>query len=556
MPASYDMQMMPQTARADHPLKHPAHYNGGMPFRSIALALCLCLCACQRDNDPLALALASTGHIANPEAVVPPQCYTKTDGRSNPCWVCHTQRNGRNALNDVDLQKKYDFSDQAKTNPWTNLFADLRPVTAQISDSQALAYVRADNYTPLRAAVAHRKELTGWKPDLDFVQGFDEQGFARDGSWWRAFRYSPFPGTFWPTNGSTDDVMIRLPRVYRLNRKAEESLEIYKINLAIAEAAVATDERRPDAQLNRRIEPVDETIAGFDVDGDGKLSHRATRLRKLPLTYAGAAGGIAVMRYQYPLGTEFLHSVRYLDPDAPGHRALRMKELRYAAKVRWMSDDSLQRAYAEEAVEKEKDILPAFIGTPASGLLSPFGWQFQAYIEDAQGRLRLQTHEEHTFCMGCHSTLGVTVDSSFSFPRKVPGLDGWRYQSLDGIPDLPQSGQRDPEILTYLRRVQGGDEIRANEEMLQRFFPNGRLDEARVRAARDLRDLIVPSRERALALDKAYMARVREQNFEHGRDTVLAPAANVHTHIENEDTALAKHGAIYDDGRLWLQWPD
>lgn len=549
---------MPQTRRSGHRQNIAVTlkpYNGGMPRPALFL-LCLCLAACQRDHDPLALALASTGQIANREAVVPPQCYTKTDGRSNPCWVCHTERNGRNALNDVDLQKKYAFSEQAKTNHWTNLFADTRADAARISDAQALAYVRADNYAPLRAAVAGRKELTGWKPDLDFAQGFDAQGFARDGSGWRAFRYAPFPGTFWPTNGSTDDVMIRLPRIYRLNARAEESVEIYKINLAIAEAAVASDDRRPDARLDRRIEAVDETVAGFDLDGDGRLSQRATRLRQLPLTYAGAAGGIAVMRYQYPLGTEFLHSVRYLDPDAPGQRALRMKELRYAAKLRWMSDDTLKHTYAEEALEKESGTLPSFAGTPASGLLSPFGWQLQAYIEDAQGRLRLQTHEEHSFCMGCHGALGVTVDSSFSFPRKVPGASGWGYQSLAGIPDLPQSGQRDPEILTYLRRVQGGDEFRANDEMLQRFFPNGKLDEARVRAARDLRDLILPSRERALALDKAYMVRVREQRFENGRDVVLAPAVNVHTRIENEDTALAKRGAVYGDGRLWLQWPD
>lgn len=551
---------MPQSLQPFQPIEYPmpaAPYNPCM--RTLLLLLCLSLGACrsgpETTYDPLAQAIASTGHIANPEAVIPPQCYTKTDGRSNPCWVCHTEKSGRNALNDADLQEKYAFSDEGKTNHWRNLFTDRRAAVAQISDAQALAYVRADNYGPLRAALTSRQELS-WRPDLDFAQGFDAQGFARDGSGWRAFRYSPFPGTFWPTNGSTDDVMIRLPKIYRMDAKARDSVEIYKINLAIVEAALATDEQRPDGKLHRRIEPVDETLAGFDLDGDGRLSHRAERLNKLPLTYAGAAGGIAVMRFQYPLGTEFVHSVRYLDPDAPNGMATRMKELRYAVKARWMSDDSLQRAYREEALEKEQGILPSFLGTPVTGLLSPFGWQLQAYIEDAQGRLRLQTHEEHTFCMGCHGALGVTVDSSFSFPRKVPGLDGWRYQSIVGIPDLPQSGQTDPEILTYLRRVQGGDEIRANGEMLARFFPKGTLDEARVRAAHDLRDLIVPSRERALALDKAYMTLVREQRFAQGRDAVLAPAANVHQHIENEDTALKKQGAVYRDGRLWLQWPD
>ena len=32
------------------------------------------------------------------------------------------------------------------------------------------------------------------------------------GSDWRTVRYQPFPGAFWPTNGSTGDVFIRLPK--------------------------------------------------------------------------------------------------------------------------------------------------------------------------------------------------------------------------------------------------------------------------------------------------------------------------------------------------------
>ena len=40
------------------------------------------------------------------------------------------------------------------------------------------------------------RALTGYEPDLDLAKGFDEQGFARDGSFWRAFRYHPFPGGF------------------------------------------------------------------------------------------------------------------------------------------------------------------------------------------------------------------------------------------------------------------------------------------------------------------------------------------------------------------------
>ena len=72
----------------------------------------------------------------------------------------------------------------------------------------------------------------GFRPDLDFEQGFDVDGFARDGSGWRALRYKPFPGTFWPTNGSIDDVFIRLLEAFR-TRDGEVDREVAKANLSI-----------------------------------------------------------------------------------------------------------------------------------------------------------------------------------------------------------------------------------------------------------------------------------------------------------------------------------
>ena len=67
------------------------------------------------------------------------------------------------------------------------------------------------------------------------------------------------------------------------------------------------------------------------------------------------------------------------------------------------------------------------------------GWQLQGFIEDAEGRLRLQSDEEHRVCMGCHDGIGVTVDQTFSFPRTLPGAEGWRYQDLRGIPTRRRS---------------------------------------------------------------------------------------------------------------------
>lgn len=504
--------------------------------------------------DPLALArIADT--VANPEAGVPPMCYTRTDGASNPCWVCHTTSVGRNTLNDADLQEAYGFSDAARENHWRNLFVDRRPFLASVGDDEILGWVRQDNYDPLRRALARvpAAGYAGFRPDLDLDRGFDELGFARDGSGWRAVRYQPFPGAFWPTNGSADDLYVRLPDEFRRAADGTASRAVYQVNLAILEAAIAGAASGQATGVDRTVELVDERVAALDLNGDGQLG-LATVIAALPPHYAGAAAAIAVEPLVYPRGTELLHSVRYLDPDAPGMVARRMKELRYARKVEAHDAWSTLRAYEREHDEKDEGRAPRYRGSPETGLLNAFGWQLQGFIEDEHGALRLQTEEEHRACMGCHAGVGVTVDSTFSFPRKVPGAGGWRRHDLHGLQDRPQVGHADPELLTYLRRVGGGDETRSNEELLARYFPGGQLDEAAVRGAADLHELLTPSRARALALDKAYLAIVREQSFTRGRDATIAPATRVHPRIDAESTGLGEAGRVHRDGRLHLQW--
>lgn len=511
--------------------------------------------------DPLAQALAAGSRVANREAPVPSMCYTKTAGVSNPCWTCHTGGVGNNVMADESLQAEYAFSDVALTNHWTNLFTERSKAATASTDAEVLEYIREDNFTPLRAALLGRAGgYKGWVPDLDLARGFDAEGFARDGSGWRAVRYKPFLGTFWPTNGSTDDVYVRLPEAFRKDATGQPSREVYRFNLAVLEAAMTVDPGLLDAKAaRRRVEPVDERVGGMDLDGDGRLSPGVEVVLGLPAHYAGGAAEVLVRRYTYPRGTEFLHTVRYVDPDAPALLSVRLKELRYARKDEAPEDDRVRNFYAEEQEKKARGRLPAFPGTPELGLINEFGWRLQGFIEDARGRLRLQTLEEHVFCMGCHTNLGVTVDQTFAFPRKVPGRDGWRTQDLRGIPDVPQAGHAAPETATYFERVRGGDEFRANEELLARFFPKGVLDLPSVRRAapggdRDLAWLVTPSRQRALQLDKAYWALVREQAFALGRDTLLAPPANVHRAVENGSTELEATGRLFTDGRLHLTW--
>jgi hypothetical protein len=501
------------------------------------------------DYDPLALAAASIGRSGNATATTPPMCYTRTEGSWNPCWTCHTRSSYPNLTDDWALQQNFPFLDGANVNAWKNLFRDRRATVEQFSDAEVLGYVRVDNYAPLRAALAARPDFPGWRPDLDFARGFASDGFANDGSGWRAIRYKPFPGTFWPTNGSSDDVYIRLPDPFQRDAEGNASSAVYRTNLAVLEAAIASDPRRADAEIVRVIEPIEEQVSGVDLDRDGKLA-LATRIVGLPETFVGQARNIPVLRALYPAGVEFLHTVRYLDPDQPGFLGRRMKEVRYARKLRVIVRRELAAAYRQiEATDTP------FEGEPRTGFRNPQGWQLQAWIEDARGWLRLQTHEEHQLCMGCHSNVGVTVDQTFALARKLPGRAGWQPQDARGIPDVPQIDHVDPEYAEYLARVGGGDELRANDEVRAKFFASGSLDRERVAAFRDdIGELIFPTRGRATALDRAYLANVIEQSYIWGRDAVISPVPTVHSVVQERSTGLGENGRVYRDGRLHLDW--
>lgn len=492
-------------------------------------------------------------HFTNPEAVIPPQCYTRTERRFNPCYTCHQAEirgEGRaNLMDDGHLQGAYAFSAVGLKNHWTNLFVDRRAAIASISDAQIRAYVAQDNYTPLIRTL-HARGFRGWIPDLadlaDPARAFDTQGRARDGSGWVAFQYPPLPSTFWPTNGSIDDVMIRLPPAFRQNAAAQPAWPVYLANLSILEAAI-----KGLAEIE--TPPLDERALGVDLDGDGRLSS-ATRLRR-PNHYLGGARDVPVVSFLYPVGTEFLHTVRYLGVDDQGniHAPARMKEVRYLRKERWLDKATLGVLYDEEAWEKQQGFLPQIGWQGERGAVNGFGWRLQGFIEDAQGELRPQNHEETFFCKGCHTSIGATIDQSFAFPRKLPGARGWGYQNLRGMPDAPVQGELEGEIRQYLRRVGGGDEFRANDEMRTRWFgADGQPNVARLAQAKDIYTLIAPSPERALMLNKAYLILVREQSFLRGRDVTIVPAANVYREVDPDVPPLAPEHRV--QGELLLDW--
>jgi hypothetical protein len=473
--------------------------------------------------------------VYNREAIIPPQCYTRTEGQHNPCYVCHQDALPRreNRMNDGELQSEYSFSDVGMTNHWVNLFEDRSARVAAISDEDILQWVDADNYSEL-AARLRAEAFAGYVPDLaNLAEGkaaFDTEGFALDGSHWVAFNYKPMPSTFWPTNGSTDDVMIRLPEVFYTDADGRYSRDIYKANLAILEANIKL-------MSEVGVNPIDEARVGVDLDADGALSV-ATRVNRIS-DFVGAASGYFFQPSLYPLGTEFLHTVRYVGVSEDGaiSNARRMKEVRYMSKRFMPPTHQLEQLYREEGYEKEQGYLPGYVNRGQAGLDNEMGWVLQGFIEGPSGRLRANTFEENLFCMGCHTTVGSTIDKTFGFPRKVDGADGWGYIDLKGMRDAPNLGEVQGEILTYLQRAGGGGEFRSNPEMFARWFgPDGTVDKQRVLAARDVYELITPSRERALMLNKAYRVIVADQDFIYGRDATVTPPENVYERVD-QDTA-------------------
>jgi hypothetical protein len=511
---------------------------------------------------------AATGlhvrHLRNTIAYIPPQCFTKTNAGAgkakNPCYACHTQSEAPNYVDDGDLQVDLKLPVPGAKNPWTNLLSPPVAHAPPMSDDEVLRYVRQSNYFDADGGIALARALArppldwdgngngrwdGFTPDVAYA--FDEHGYDHraDGTptGWRAFAYYPFVGTFFPTNGSADDVLIRLAPSLRQDATGNYDAGIYTLNFAIVEALIT----RADVA----IDAVDETALGVDLDLDGHLG-RATKVKFDPgdghggtrMHYVGQAGSLQstgqfpIAPGLFPVATEFFHTVRYLDvgPDGVVGMAPRMKEVRYARKAMWMTYDALKEHVAMEA----KITATAPHRTHGvewyreAGVANGLGWYFQGFIEAGDGSLRPQSLEESAFCEGCHGGIGATTDGIFSFARKLgPGATarGWFHWSQHDLRGIPEPKRRDGqfEYTLYLGEAGAGDELRSNAEVLGRFFDgNGDLKPDEVaRLHTDITRLLLPSPARALDLDRAYHAVVLDQSFDHGRDAVLAASPNV-----------------------------
>lgn len=536
--------------------------------------------------------------LYNESAYIPSQCYTKTvDERDenilyNPCFSCHTQNKEPNfTLGDSDLQEEYDFPESALKNHWVNLFKDRSKDMEKISDEDILIYIKKDNYKDQNGEIILKSKLEkldnkwdfnnnnkwdGYIPDINY--NFDSEGFDRDKNknytGWRVFAYQPFLGTFWPTNGSFDDVMIRLGEDFQKNKNGVFDVEFYKLNLSIIESLIK--------QKSIDIEDTDEQKFGVDLNQNGKFDISKqivfkwgkpkviNGLKVYSMSYVGYAkkllneNKIFIAPGLYPAQTEFAHTVRYLDVDKNKNLifSARLKEFRYAKKVSWNTYAQLNNLGLKDLKDKSDfpDRLDRYLGDIEKGLNNKRGWYFQGFIEDKNGELRPQSYEENLFCMGCHSNIGVLTDSTFSFNRKFE-KNGWYHWSKKGFKNIAdlrlENGET--EYVRYLKENSFGDEFRINDEVENKFFnkewrekseniekdlilklanPNislvqnwkFKIDELE-KIKNDISYLILPTYKRAMDLNKAYKLIVEEQSFIYGRDAHIKPTVNVHKQL-------------------------
>lgn len=513
--------------------------------------------------------------LLNHSAYVTSQCYTKTidehNQTHNPCYSCHRESIEPNYVNDESVQEINSFPAYATTNHWKNLFLDKRALVAKTTNSEIDTYIAQDNYKNSDGTIILANKLKnitskwdvnnnakwdGYTPDCHF--NFDDEGFDKDLNGtltgWRAFAYYPFLGTFWPTNGSTDDVIIRLPEMFQKDANGNFDKEVYKINLSIVESLT----KKKDIE----IAPTNEAQFNLDLDGDGvlgtasKIKYTYDASKAFSMSYVGLAkqalidGTTNLAGGLFPTGTEFLHSVRYIDASTnPVGMAKRMKELRYSKKNTWLGYEKL--AIIAAGVVKEKlfdpDALETFEGDAETGLTARGGWVYQGFIEDKDGELRPQSYEETLYCMGCHGGIGATTDTIFAFPRKFekPNLnDGWYHWSKKGLVGIPEPKNSEGlfEYSNYLKNNGAGDEFRGNDEVFAKFFDaEGKLkDDEASKINQDISYLLLPTQDRARSLNKAYQITVKEQSFLYGRDTLLGPATNVNQQVtQNSSTQLS-----------------
>ncbi len=353
----------------------------------------------------------------------------------NTCLFCH-QPAIAETVDDSIRQKTWPQTTE-NINPWMNVFDPTwldtvvppASIPTKISDyllvdnlQEAILRSGADLNNP-RADYQTVRQGKGkgplkYFPDLNPATVDPRTGWANNG--WRAYKWKSLQFSFPAALGGWKQIYIRLPLKFRLDPKGEVSRAVYAQNFDLLEKAI-------------KGEPT-------------------------PKAYAGGAADEPIKKYFYPLGTEFILAIHYLDPISG--KGKRVQDYRYMVKS--VPDEAIEIDTTEDTAKGKPTSLPDppeeygqtlehAAGGPQNGygvVYAHAGWDLVAYLEQdpESGRFRPAIQEENQFCIGCHGrSVGVMRDGIWSLQRKLPGAEGWRLQDFTQIKDYvnKQTGKGD-----------------------------------------------------------------------------------------------------------------
>jgi hypothetical protein len=164
-------------------------------------------------------------------------------------------------------------------------------------------------------------------------------------------------------------------------------------------------------------------------------------------------------------------------------------------------------------------------------------WQYQGFIEDRAGWLRPQTHQELVFCVGCHSGIGATTDSNFSFARKLSAGDveyfaGYTGKSLDKGRSraVPYEGES-----ANLKSIVDGYATYLEENHALNDYRSLNYDVHLPVDKQEIGSLLWPDAENAKLMNKAYRVIVQEQSYTRGRDANVSPLPTIRREFEKDE---------------------
>ena len=354
-------------------------------------------------------------------------------------------------------------------------------------------------------------------------------------------------------------------REFRQDAQGRESRAVYRVNLAILEAA---HRRRPAARADGR--------ARARGRAHRRARRRARSRRRRPARGRGdararpaaalrrrrARGRGAPLRAT-PQGTEFLHTVRYLDPDRARAPVARMKELRYSRKVMELDDWAIsRRATRTSTTRRTRASCPSSPARRSSGCATRFGWQLQGFIEDARGAPAAADARRSTASAWAATRTSASPSTRRSRWRaRCRARAGWRHQDLRGHPGRAAGRSRrsrDARVLPARRRWRRAARQRRDPRAL--LPAAGVLDEAEVRRAapggdRDLAALLdALARARAAARQGLPARSCASSASRRDATRAWARAATSTGRITNGSTGLGRTGGIHLDGQLHLDW--